>query len=118
MTLFPIFVRSVLFSSAFLCARRLLFASHSENLAIPIRAPSLCAASFYSRAFSLCTVFSIREPCWKVCDFYSRAFLCAQHHPIREPFWTARDLYLHACQSNLCVPRFVVLGLPNGTYRL
>jgi len=70
------------YSRAILKSSRFLLASHSEKLAMSIRAPFLCAQRF-----------SIREPFWKARDFYSRAFLCAQCYPINKPFWKARYLF-------------------------
>ena len=56
----------VLYSRVFLCAQRVLFASHIEKLAISVRAPFFERSVFYSRDNL------------KTRDLYSRIFLCAQ----------------------------------------
>jgi len=106
-------VRSVFYSRAILKSSRFLFASHSEKLAISIRAPFfersvvLLASRSEKLAISLLfasqsekiTIF-IRAPFFERSVFFLLAFLCAQHFPfashseklaisIRAPFWKA-----------------------------
>ena len=103
-------------TSAAFSAQRFLVASHSEKLAISIRARFFERSVFYSRdnlkrswflfaSLPLCAAFSIREPFWKTRHLYSRAFLWAQYFLFARQSEKVEILYLHLF---LCAQRFLV----------